>query len=87
MRYDAVEAEVRAGKPDALRAFTAAITEQLSAEHKRWLEGSTQAEAVLGKLDGQLQRLNSQSKPAAGGNGAAGPDHGRTDAASRAGKD
>jgi hypothetical protein len=73
MRYDAVEAEVRAGKPDALRAFTAAIAEQLSAEHKRWLEGSTQVEAVLGKLDGQLQRLNSQGKPAAGGNGAAEP--------------
>ena len=72
-RYDAVEAEVRAGQPDALRAFTAAITEQLSAEHKRWLEGSTQAEAVLGKLDGQLQRLNSQGKAAAGGNGAAAP--------------
>ena len=62
MRYDAVEAEVRAGKPDALRAFTAAITEQLSAEHKRWLEGSAQAEAVLGKLDGQLQRINNQAK-------------------------
>jgi hypothetical protein len=73
MRYDAVEAEVRAGKPEALRAFTAAITEQLSAEHKRWLEGSTQVEAVLGKLDGQLQRLNNQAKPAAGGNGAAEP--------------
>jgi hypothetical protein len=73
MRYDAVETEVRAGKPDALRAFTAAIAEQLSAEHKRWLEGSAQAETVLGKLDGQLQRLNGQGKPAAGGNGAAGP--------------
>ena len=71
LRYDAVEAEVHAGKPDALRAFTAAITEQLSAEHKRWLEGSTQAEAVLGKLDGQLQRLNSQGRAPAGGNGAA----------------
>ena len=73
LRYDTVEAEVRAGKPDALRAFTAAITEQLSAEHKRWLEGSAQAEAVLGKLDGQLQRLNSQGKAPAAGNGAAGP--------------
>jgi hypothetical protein len=75
MRYDAVETEVRAGKPDALRAFTAAITEQLSAEHERWLEGSTQAEAVLGKLDGQLQQLNAEAKssPRALSNGAAGP--------------
>jgi hypothetical protein len=74
-RYDAVEAEVRAGKPDALRAFAAAITEQLSAEHKRWLEGSTQAEAVLGKLDGQLRQLNGEAKPSAPalGNGAAAP--------------
>jgi hypothetical protein len=73
-RYDTVEAEVKAGKTDALRAFTAAITEQLSAEHKRWLEGSTQAEAVLGKLDSQLQQLNAQGKspPVAAGNGAAG---------------
>jgi hypothetical protein len=72
-RYDAVEAEVIAGKPEALRAFTAAITEQLSAEHKRWLEGSTQAEAVLGKLDNQLQRLSAQgaSSPPVAGNGAA----------------
>ena len=72
-RYDTVEAEVKAGKPEALKAFTAAITEQLSAEHKRWLEGSTQVEAVLGKLDNQLQRLNAQgpSSPPAGGNGVA----------------
>jgi hypothetical protein len=75
MRYDTVEAEVRAGKADALRAFTAAITEQLSAEHKRWLEGSAQAEAVLGKLDGQLRQLNGEARsaPPAPGNGAAGP--------------
>ena len=75
MRYDAVEAEVKAGKPDALRAFATAITEQLSAEHKRWLEGSAQAEAVLGKLDGQLRQLNGEAKPVqpTPGNGAAGP--------------
>jgi SMODS and SLOG-associating 2TM effector domain 1 len=72
-RYDAVEAEVRAGKTEALRAFTAAITEQLSAEHKRWLEGSAQVETVLSKLDGQLQQLNAEGKPAASGNGAGAP--------------
>ena len=75
LRYDAVEAEVKAGKPDALRAFAAAITEQLSAEHKRWLEGSAQAEAALGKLDGQLRQLNGEAKPVqpTPGNGAARP--------------
>jgi hypothetical protein len=72
-RYDTVEAEVRAGKTVALRAFTAAITEQLLAEHKRWLEGSAQAETVLRKLDGQLQQLNAPGKPPAGGNGAGDP--------------
>ena len=92
VRYDTVEAEVRADKPEALRAFTAAITEQLSAEHKRWLEGSTQAEAVLGKLDSQLQRLKPQGKSPAGGNGAVGtgaigPELGQNDAASGVGKD
>ena len=72
--------------------FTAAITEQLSAEHKRWLEGSAQAEAVLGKLDTQLQQLNPQGKSRAGGNGAAGrgtagPEPGQTDAASGVAKE
>ena len=62
VRYDTVEAKVRAGKPDALTAFTAAITEQLSAENKRWLEGSAQVEAVLGKLDRQLLRTTSSSR-------------------------
>lgn len=83
-RYDTVEAEVRAGKTGALRAFTAAITEQLLAEHKRWLEGSAQAETVLRKLDGQLQQLNAQGKPPAGGNGAGEP--GATRAESRRSK-
>ncbi len=56
-RYDAVAAEVRSGRLDALAAFSTAVTQQLSLEHKRWLEGTAQAEAVFRQLDQQLDRL------------------------------
>jgi hypothetical protein len=62
-RYDAVEAEVRGGRSAALVAFAAAISEQLSIEHKRWLEGAAQAEAVLRELDQQLERLAPREGP------------------------
>jgi uncharacterized membrane protein HdeD (DUF308 family) len=68
-RYDAVEAEINAGRGDAVSAFTRAIAEQLSAEHKRWLEASTQAQSILRKLDAQLETIAGQSKPSPAGNG------------------
>lgn len=62
-RYDTVEAEVRSGRFDAFAAFTTAITEQLSLEHKRWLEGTAEAEAVLRELDQQLERMAAREGP------------------------
>ena len=65
-RYDTVAAEVAAGKPEALVAFTEAVTDQLASEHKQWLEGATQAEAALAKLDSQLRQLRGGQGPEEG---------------------
>jgi hypothetical protein len=62
-RYDMVQAEVGNGQTAALTAFTTAITDQLSQEHRRWLEGSAQAEAVLRELDQQLERMAAREGP------------------------
>jgi len=56
-RTDEVAAQIAAGEPKALVAFTDAVTDLLSTEHKQWLEGTAQAEALLGKLDAQLKQL------------------------------
>jgi hypothetical protein len=56
-RTDEVAARIAAGEPKALVAFTEAVTELLATEHKQWLEGTAQAEALLGKLDVQLKQL------------------------------
>ena len=56
-RTDEVAARIAAGEPKALVAFTDAVTELLPTEHKQWLEGTAQAEALLGKLDAQLKQL------------------------------
>jgi hypothetical protein len=62
-RYDAVEEEVRAGKAEALKAFTTAVIQQLAIEHKRWLETSIQAQDILNALDAQLERIAGHAKP------------------------
>jgi hypothetical protein len=56
-RIDDIASRVRAGEPQALVAYTDAVADQLSTEHKQWLEGTAQADAVLEKLDGQLRQL------------------------------
>ncbi|WP_160310410.1 hypothetical protein [Microvirga vignae] len=56
-RFDAIEAQVRAGHKDAIMAFTDAVADQLAGEHRQWLEGTAQAELAVAKLDAQLQHL------------------------------
>ena len=56
-RLDEVAAEIAAGRPEALPAFVDAVTGQLEAEHKQWLDGATQAEAALARLDARLKEL------------------------------
>jgi hypothetical protein len=61
-RHDTVAGEISAGRADALAAYTTAITDQLAAEHKQWLDGATQVESLVVKLDAELQGLRGQGK-------------------------
>jgi len=63
-RIDDIAVRIRAGEPKALVAFMEAVAEQLSTEHKQWLEGTAQADAVLEKLDVQLKELSSGRRQA-----------------------
>jgi hypothetical protein len=56
-RFDAVEAQIRAGHSDVIIAFTNAVADQLAGEHRQWLEGTAQAELAVAKLEAQLQHL------------------------------
>ena len=56
-RLDEVAAEIAAGRPEALPAFVDAVTAQLEAEHKQWLDGASQVEATLARLDARLKEL------------------------------
>lgn len=56
-RVEDIGGRLRAGESQAVVAFTDAVADQLSSEHKLWLEGTAQADAVLEKLDGQLRQL------------------------------
>ena len=43
--------------------FTTAVTDQLAVEHKQWLDGATQTEMALAKLDEALKRIGERPKP------------------------
>jgi uncharacterized membrane protein HdeD (DUF308 family) len=61
-RTDDIAARIAAGEPQAVVAFTEAVTDLLATEHKQWLEGTAQAEALLGKLDGALKNLGGPAR-------------------------
>jgi hypothetical protein len=63
-RVEDIAGRVRAGEPQALVAFTDVVADQMSAEHKQWLEGTAQADAVLAKLDTQLRQLGADRNEA-----------------------
>jgi hypothetical protein len=52
-----IAGRVRSGESQALVAFTDSLADQMSAEHKQWLEGTAQADSALAKLDAQLKQL------------------------------
>jgi hypothetical protein len=62
-RTDDVAAQIAYGEPKALVAFTDAVTDLISTEHRQWLEGTQQADALLEKLDAQLHELKGEKKP------------------------
>jgi hypothetical protein len=57
-RTDDIARQIMNGERKALAIFTGAITDLLATEFKQWQEGTAQAEASLGKLDGQLRELS-----------------------------
>ena len=61
-RVEDIAGRILAGEPQALVPFTNAVTDQLSAEYKQWLEGAAQADAVLQRLDTQLRQLVADPK-------------------------
>lgn len=64
-RIDEVVADIAAGRTAALTAFVDAVTAELEAEHKQWLDGTAQVEAALAGLDARLQQLR-EARPGDG---------------------
>lgn len=62
-RVDDIADRLRSGESQAVVAFTDAVADQLLSEHKLWLDGTAQADAVLEKLDGQLRQLVADRNP------------------------
>jgi hypothetical protein len=54
-RLDRVRAAVAKGNAPALAEFVAAVNEQISLEHRQWLEGSEATKAAVAKLEDTLR--------------------------------
>lgn len=64
-RIDEVATDIAAGRTAALGAFVDAVTAELEAEHKQWLDGTAQVEAALAGLAARLQQLR-EARPGGG---------------------
>ena len=62
-RLDEVRKAVEGGNEKALAEYVAAVNEQISLEHRQWLEGAEQTKSAMAKLDEALKTM--QQKPAA----------------------
>ena len=62
-RLGAVREAAAQGNGAAVKEFMAAIDEQVSLEHRQWLEGSEAAAAALAKLEQSLTRPGGGKKP------------------------
>jgi hypothetical protein len=56
-RLDEVRLGVLMGSTDVLEEFVAAVHEQVSLEHRQWLEGGESTRSALSKLDEALEKL------------------------------
>ena len=54
-KLDAVRLSVETGTPEAARAFATAVNEQVSNEHRQWLEGQKVANEALTRIERALQ--------------------------------
>jgi hypothetical protein len=59
-RLDEIRAGVLAGSTDVLEEFVAAVQEQLSLEHRQWLEGGESTRSAISKLDEALTKLKQE---------------------------
>jgi hypothetical protein len=57
-RLDEVRSAVAAGKSDVLQAFVTAVQDQLSLEHRQWLEAMDENGGAIGKLEKRLTELH-----------------------------
>jgi hypothetical protein len=53
-RLDEVREAAAAGNADAVKEFVSAVNDQVSLEHRQWLEGSENASATLSRLEDAL---------------------------------
>lgn len=56
-QLDEVRSAVVAGKPDVLQEFVKAVQDQLSLEHRQWLEATDESSGAIGKLEKRLAEL------------------------------
>jgi hypothetical protein len=68
-RLDDVRSGIAAGSPSVLGEYVGAVQDQLSLEHRQWLEGAENMQAAVARLEKALSSGASQ-KDAAGEEGA-----------------
>jgi SMODS and SLOG-associating 2TM effector domain 1 len=69
-RLDDVRQGIAAGSTSVLREYVGAVQDQLSLEHRQWLEGAENMQAAVARLDRVLSSGASQQDPGTGADGA-----------------
>jgi SMODS and SLOG-associating 2TM effector domain 1 len=69
-RLDDVRLGIAAGSPSVLGEYVAAVQDQLSLEHRQWLEGAENMQAAVARLEKALSSGASQKDAASGEAGA-----------------
>jgi hypothetical protein len=73
-RLDEVRLRIAAGFPSVLGEYVASVQDQLSLEHRQWLEGAENMRAAVARLEKALSSGASQSDTASSEEGAARKD-------------
>jgi hypothetical protein len=73
-RLDDVRLGIAAGSPSVLGEYVAAVQDQLSLEHRQWLEGAENMEAAVARLEKALSSGSSQKQTPSSEEGAAHKD-------------
>ncbi len=62
-RLDAVRAAAAVGDADPVRHFFESVVEQVSVEHRQWLDAAEQARGAIGRLEEALERSRAATAP------------------------